>query len=197
MQKVSETMQKSKVDKKKGVLLIADELYVGRERKDIVQDFTKRYGLSESAVDKWIKAARIIVEERRKIEEEEKRRLIAQTTEGVVKELGLELKNVLAEYKKIAFFDIREIFTVDGGLKNIKDLDENAAGALAGVESYDVKEPESGMILGTTQKVKVVNKVSALDSICKILGYAAPVRANINIENEVVVVVGNNEISKE
>jgi phage terminase small subunit len=81
-------------------------------------------------------------------------------------------ERVLSEYAKIAFFDIRKIFTVDGGLKPIREFDDESAGAIAGVESNDITLNE--MIIGRLQKVKMWDKRAALDSICKMLGYNAP-----------------------
>jgi len=167
---------KRKISKAEGIKLAADGLYGGAAPYDIVRKFAKKYGLSISAMEKWVKAAKIIDKERREIEEEAKRKSIKQTTEEVVKELGLGLKEVLNEYKKIAFHDIRKIYTVDGGLKSIHDIDEDSAAAIAGIETYDDKMKETGEILGTTKKVKLTNKVAALDSISKILGYNAPTK---------------------
>ncbi len=163
-----------RITKQKGVILIADLLFTGAERKVIVQKFTNAYGLSVSAVDKWIKCAHVIVNKRMEEEEEAKRAAMKETNDEMVKRLGLEKENVLSELKKIAFFDIRKVYTVDGGLKNITDLDEESAGALAGVESYDEKLQGGEETIGTTSKVKVWDKRAALDSICKILGYNAP-----------------------
>lgn len=167
---------KSKICKQKGVILIADDMFNGTERKVIVQKFTTTYNLSSSCIDKWMKAAKPIVDERRKEEEETKRKLTGETIAGIIKKLGLEKEAILGEYKKVAFFDIRKIYTVDGGLKPINDLDDDSAGAIAGIESFDEKQRDSGEILGTTQKVKISSKVAALDSICKVLGYQAPTK---------------------
>lgn len=89
-------------------------------------------------------------------------------------------EELINELKNIAFFDIRKIFTVDGGLKNVKDFGDAEAAALAGLESFDVKEPESGMVLGTTQKVKILNKIHAIERICKMLGFDAPEKKELS-----------------
>ncbi len=53
---------------------------------------------------------------------------------------GITQKRVLEEYAKIAFFDIRSLYTPDGGLKDIRQLDDNAAGAISSVESVEEKD---------------------------------------------------------
>lgn len=105
----------------------------------------------------------------------EKKSEFAQRTE-ITKE------RLLDELSKIAFFDIRKIYTVDGGLKNINDFGEEEAGAISGIETYDEKEPDSGMVLGTTKKVKVHSKIAAIERISRMLGYDAPEKKEISGE---------------
>jgi phage terminase small subunit len=90
-------------------------------------------------------------------------------------------EQVLAEYAKLAFFDIRKIFTVDGGLMPIRDIDDDSAAAIAGIESQDIKVED--MVIGKLNKVKVADKRAALDSICRVLGFNAPdkvINKNLN-----------------
>lgn len=88
-------------------------------------------------------------------------------------ETGITVKRVLEEYAKIAFSDIRKFYTVDGSLKSIHELDDDAAGALAGVEVYEEKisdDDSEDVIAGTTKKIKTYDKVKALDSLGRHLG---------------------------
>lgn len=95
------------------------------------------------------------------------------------KRLNLTKERILEEYAKIAFFDIRKIMTVDGGLRQVGDIDDVNVGAIAGIESYDEKSQE-GETLGTLRKIKIWDKRAALDSICKVLGYNAPEKAQVD-----------------
>lgn len=84
---------------------------------------------------------------------------------------GITQKRVLEEYAKVAFVDLRKFYTVDGVLKSIHDLDDEAAGALAGIEVYEEKTgTEDVEALGTTKKIKTYDKVKALDSLARHLG---------------------------
>lgn len=86
---------------------------------------------------------------------------------------GINQKRVLEEYAKIAFFDIREVFDVDGGLINVKQLDDNSAGAIASIKSSEEwGEDENGdkVITGTLKEVKVFDKIRALQDLGKHLG---------------------------
>jgi hypothetical protein len=68
-------------------------------------------------------------------------------------------------------------------LKDTTDWDDDSAAAIAGLESYDEKEPDSGMVLGTVRKIKISDKRAALDSLCKVLGFNAPEKSEIKMDN--------------
>lgn len=87
---------------------------------------------------------------------------------------GVSRERVLAEYAKIAFADLRKAYDSKGKLKPIADLDDDTAGALAGIESEEQFDFLSGELKGTTKKIKVWDKRAALDSICKMEGYNTP-----------------------
>lgn len=83
-------------------------------------------------------------------------------------------ERVLQEYSRIAFVDIREFYNQDGSLKNVTELSEEAAAALAAVE-----------IDNDTKKIKRWDKTKALDSICRMLGYNAPDKvANVTTDGK-------------
>lgn len=98
-----------------------------------------------------------------------------------VTELRLELSNktnvtkerVIEEYAKIAFFDIREIYDVDGGLINVKQIDDKSAGAIASIkatEEWGEDEEGNKTIVGTIKEVKIFDKIRALQDLGKHLG---------------------------
>jgi len=82
---------------------------------------------------------------------------------------GISKQRVLDEYRKIAFSDVRNILTIDGGLKSIDDLDDDTAGAIAGIESFD-EFSRDGEKLGTNRKIKLHDKLRALEALSKHLG---------------------------
>lgn len=101
---------------------------------------------------------------------------IQEVREKDANDAGITRHMVISEYAKLAFFDIRKVLNVDGGLKDTTEWDDDSAAAIAGLESYDEKERESGMVLGTVRKIKVSDKRAALDSLCKVLGFNAPTK---------------------
>jgi phage terminase small subunit len=85
--------------------------------------------------------------------------------------LGITREKVLQEIGRLAFADIRKLYNIDGALKSIHDLDDDAAAILAGVETYEEKakfnEGEENITLGQTKKVKVYDKTKSLEMLAK------------------------------
>lgn len=105
---------------------------------------------------------------------------IAELTKKQEEKTEITKDRLIQELAKLAFFDIRKIYTVDGGLKNIHDFGDDEAAAVAGIESFDEKEPDSGMVLGTTQKVKFLNRINAIERISKMLGYESAIKQELS-----------------
>lgn len=85
---------------------------------------------------------------------------------------GITQEMVLREYAKIAFFDPRKLFQDNGQPKDVTMLDDDTAGALAGL---DVLEEYEGSgrdreFVGYTKKYKIADKLRALDALGKHLG---------------------------
>ena len=79
---------------------------------------------------------------------------------------------VIKELAKIAFLDIRKLYTENGQLKNVADLDDDTAGAISSLETleeYDGYGDDREKI-GDTQKVKLLDKTKALELLGRHLG---------------------------
>ena len=79
---------------------------------------------------------------------------------------------VLLEYARLAFFDPRKLFMENGKPKDINELDDDTAAALAGLDVMEEYEGtgENREFIGYTKKYKLANKLGALDSLGKHLG---------------------------
>ncbi len=84
----------------------------------------------------------------------------------------IKADDVILELKKPAFSDIRKIYDNTGCLKNIKDLPNNVAGMIASVESDELCEGtgKDRKYIGQTKKVKLWDKLKALELLGKHLG---------------------------
>lgn len=98
--------------------------------------------------------------------------LISELRQKQIQRTELSADKVLKEYAKVAFMDIREFYDANGRLKMPHDLDDAAAASLAGIEideiyGYIAGEKEK---IGETKKIKLHNKLTALEALGKHLG---------------------------
>lgn len=84
------------------------------------------------------------------------------------KATGITQKRVLEELAKIAFFDIRKIYDVDGAILPMTQIDDAEAAVIAGIKTTEVHQ--DGMIIGEIKEVKVFDKLRALEALGKHLG---------------------------
>lgn len=86
---------------------------------------------------------------------------------------------VLAEYAKIAFMDVRKMFNDNGEPLGITQLDDNTVGAIAGIEVLE--EKVKGEVVGYVKKYRLADKRAALADICKVMGYNAPEKKEVDL----------------
>ena len=85
--------------------------------------------------------------------------------------LGLTRERVLAEYAKLAFFDMRQAYHESGALKMPHELDEDAAAAIAAYETVEMNGGDKDSPPLLVRKVKWFDRKAALDSIMKAQGW--------------------------
>jgi phage terminase small subunit len=83
--------------------------------------------------------------------------------------LDITAEKVLQEIAKLAFFDPRKLFNNDGSAKQIGELDDVTAAALAGVEIFEEFEGrgEERTMTGYTKKFKLADKGQNLERLGK------------------------------
>jgi len=82
---------------------------------------------------------------------------------------AIDKARVLTELGRIAFFDVRKLFDEAGNLLPVRELDDETAAALAGIDVTEVAVSEDAP-LTYTKKVKPVDKKGALELIMRHLG---------------------------
>jgi len=93
---------------------------------------------------------------------------------------------VIKELAKIAFLDIRKLYTENGQLKNIADMDSETAGAISSLETLEEYEGyrDDREKIGDTQKVKLLDKTKALELLGRHLGmFKDKVEVSGNVNN--------------
>lgn len=76
---------------------------------------------------------------------------------------------VLRELARIAFLDIAKAFNADGSLKPLSEMDEDTRRAVSGLEVAEIKDAD-GIPYGTIRKIKLSDKIRALELIGKHVG---------------------------
>jgi phage terminase small subunit len=98
---------------------------------------------------------------------------IAEAEAKVLRELEIEAKTVLQETARVALFDPRDLFRMDGTIKPVTEWPTHVVSAVESIE-YDelpVAGGHSGLVqLGRVAKVKFWNKLAALELLCRHLG---------------------------
>lgn len=103
------------------------------------------------------------------LQEEEIQERIQELRTEYNDKFGISKSRVLNEYRKIAFSDIRELYIGDNELADVRQWGDEIASAVSGVDSEEIFTKE-GEKIGTTKKVKLHSKLSALDALSKHLG---------------------------
>lgn len=107
------------------------------------------------------------------LDDEEIQSYLTKLKSDLQEKSGINKQRIIDEYAKIAFFDIREIYDVDGGLINIRQFDDNSAGAVSGIKvSEEWGEDDEGrkIVTGIVKEVKLNDKLRALQDLGKHLG---------------------------
>jgi phage terminase small subunit len=126
---------------------------------------------------------------------------IAEAIEKAMKErllkIGVHAERVLTELARIGFSDIRKLFNKNGSLKHPKDWDPDTAAAVAGVQFTEEFEGcgKERKNIGTTKKVRMFDKVRALEMLMKHLGLFPTERKGEGDEPKEQVPLTNLELS--
>ena len=86
--------------------------------------------------------------------------------------LEISVEKVIGELSKMAFFNPRDLLDEDGMIKPMSEINEDVT---AGIVSLDIVEEFAGkgldrVLVGRTKKLRTVDKVRALELLCKHLG---------------------------
>lgn len=97
---------------------------------------------------------------------------ISKKQQEIEKRTEVTQDMVIKELAKIAFLDIRKLYTENGQLKNIADMDSETAGAISSLETLEEYEGygDDREKIGDTQKVKLLDKTKALELLGRHLG---------------------------
>lgn len=139
------------------------ELIKGKSQREAYKLAYNCENTTDAVVD--VRACELFKHSKVKVRYEELRtRLIKESEDECI----VSIKDVLREYKRLGFFDPRKLYRDDGSPIPIKELDDDTAAAVAGLDIQEIFS--GGEFVGYTKKYKVANKLGALDSMAKHLG---------------------------
>jgi phage terminase small subunit len=97
--------------------------------------------------------------------------ILAQEMEERLLKIGVRAERVLQEIARIGFSDLGKLFRADGTMFPVQDLDEDTRAALASVQTLEesVGKGEDRIFIGYTRKIKLFDKVKALELLGKYL----------------------------
>lgn len=103
---------------------------------------------------------------------------IAELKAAAAKDFEITRNDIIRRYLRYVDQDIRKYYNEDGTLKPIHELDDDAAAALAGVETDELFEMQGKkkVFTGYSRKIKRWDAVRALEGLVKVLGFNAPVK---------------------
>lgn len=126
----------------------------------------------QSAVDAGYSAGGAAAAATRLLRNAECQEYIAQLQRDSTAKEGVTTEWVVAKLKAIADGDVRKMYTVDGALKPIRDMGDNEAAIVAGmdVEELHVGGEEAEIAKVVTKKFKKVDQIRALELLGKYTG---------------------------
>lgn len=97
------------------------------------------------------------------------KRRIKKEREARAKRLRLTADSVLAKIASVGHYDPRKMFDENGAMLPIKSLDEDEACAIHGFEVTEIRNSD-GNVIGVSKKVRLADRLPALDKIARHLG---------------------------
>lgn len=145
--------------------------------REYMIDFNAKQAAIRAGYSK--KTAHVIASEN--LQRTEVQQFIAALQEKQAAKFEVTLDQVIRQYHRLAFQDIRKYYNEDGSLKPMHQLDDDAAAALAGVDVDEIWEGkgEERIKIGETKKIKRWDAVRALEGLCRVLGYEAPKKMDL------------------
>lgn len=104
--------------------------------------------------------------------------LISILQEKKSKELNISQNKVLNELCKVAFGDVKNYFDAKGNLIDISKLENQISASIKSitVQQDKIEKNNKNVIETSIKKIESYDKLRALDTINKMLGYYAPIK---------------------
>lgn len=148
---------------KRGVKKSAGDLSI--KERIFVREYLKDENGTRSVIAAGWAAGSAAVTASKLLKKPKIRAAIAKVSARVMDDLDVSVAQIVAELKKVGFFDPRKLFESDGSPKQILDLDDNTASVIAGLEVNELFDGngEQKHAYGLVKKIKLADKLKALE----------------------------------
>lgn len=142
------------------------------------EDFARQYLIDLNATQAAIRAGysekTAYSQGHRLLKNAEIQNLIAELRKETAERLELTRDDCIRQYQRIGFSDPRRLFSADGSIKGITELDDDTAAAVQGyeIECRRLDGPDSDPV--PVLKIKWADRRAALDSIMRGQGWNLP-----------------------
>lgn len=95
---------------------------------------------------------------------------LAGKSEKALAKIDFSVDRTLEFVARMAFFDPKDLFEDDGSMKRMQDIPEEVRTVIAGLEVSDIwdsGEGEQKSIIGTLKKLKLSDRLNALDKLMR------------------------------
>jgi phage terminase small subunit len=123
------------------------------------------------------------------------REAIAKAQAKAAGKAEVSVERVLKEYARIAFLNPQDLYDADGRLLSIKDMPEDTARAIAGLEEEVIygSDGDGGKVdIGRLKKIRLTGKIPALEGLARHLGMFAEERT-LAQQFQITIHVGREE----
>lgn len=134
----------------------------------------------------------------RLMQDERVQAYLAARLRRISDKLEVTTERILLEMARVAFSNPRDFFNEDGSLKRLEELSEDASAVLSSIDNEELFDGVGAerTSIGSVRKIRMWDKVAALDKLAKISGMY-PER-NINVKGTLTArVIGLRELLDE
>lgn len=143
------------------------EYDINQKQRRFIEEYLKDYNGTQAAIRAGYSSKSAVVHACRMLINDNIKKYLRKRQDELVEDIKLDQLKTLREITKIAFFDPRKFFDEHGNLKEIKDLGDEEAAALAGFEVIMRKNMDEW---DTIDKIKFTDRKSALELLATIQG---------------------------
>lgn len=123
--------------------------------------------------------------------------MIEKRKEDLRKRSNITIDKLIFKLADIVDFDISDLYTKEGILKPLHEMTKETRTAIAGIESEEILAYDKlfgdKLKIGTNKKVKIVDRIRAIELLSKLLGYVDKVEVK-TINGGTVNQVRNHEV---